>query len=146
MNREILFRGKSSDNDEWVEGYLHKNRNPFEKNYYIDTLKTDKIKIGKIDDFTVLKCVTEMVEPETIGQYTGLKDKNGNKIFEGDILQNKTNEYYKGNVIVIYNNKQARFEVDTSIKCCHKDLPTMLSRDFEVVGNIYDNPELLEGK
>lgn len=135
MNREIIFRGKSSDNDEWVQGHLHKKRNPFKEYFYIDTLK-----IGKIGEYNTIECVTEMVEPETIGQYIGINDKNGIKIFEGDIINGKD-----GTIILIkYTNtgfypyrNQSGFSKITNWK-------NVL--DGEVIGNIHDNKELLDSK
>lgn len=126
--REILFRGKRTDNGEWVQGY------PCRYGW-----------IGKEKDYIIpdyaSALYTAEVDPETIGQYTGLTDMNGNKIFEKDIIHIGR---YTG--IVKWDNDSARFAL------YQKDMISMIS-GFNadtmnmalVIGNIHDNPELLKG-
>lgn len=133
--REILFRGKRK-NGEWVEGNLL---------YYPDV---NRAYIQKGDYF---KGGAVEVARATIGQYTGLKDKNGKRIFEGDlvrILGDQTNENWKR---VDYTALIAFIDggfcaLDGTIED-HGFRRYGLSRmDFslEVIGNLHDNPELLE--
>ena len=133
--REILFKAKRKDNGEWVEGYY---LNIAKINHFICT--------GKIKLDGALKGViaTEMyeIDPDTICQYTGLTDKNGKEIWENDIcntFENDSKEMLR-NVV--------KFE-DGCFKVFKKHYLSMyLDRyeesDLKVVGNIFDNPELLE--
>ena len=129
--REILFRGKRTDNGEWIEGfYSAEEYDPY---------------IGKIEYIPRIqiigKCVSLGVIPETVGQYTGLTDKNDVRIFEGDIvsLVKHNGLIYK----VVY--EPCRFELVNSkdINCFVLDI--YKSEDIEVIGNIHDKPELLKG-
>lgn len=140
--REILFRGKRADNGEWIEGYLnqHRGRVIFDcccnainsYDYYINDY-AEKF------DTDLYGCVYKVI-PETVGQYTGLNDRNGVRIFEGDIvsLAKHNGLIYK----VVY--EPCRFELVNSkdINCFVLDI--YKSEDIEVIGNIHD-PELLEG-
>lgn len=112
--REILFRGKQRLAGGWCEGFLVKTGDHFR----IST-RNDMISFG--------------VDPETVGQFTGLTDKNGKKIFEGDILALRTRRPH----IVKFENGGFVL-TGTAIPICH-------ANKFEVIGNIHDNPELLEG-
>ena len=125
MNREILFRAKhihATDSNEhlngtWVHGYLS------DENYIYD-----KSLEGEF-----------LVDENTICQYTGLTDKNEKKIFEDDIVQvgwyKGTVKYENGCFVIKWNN----------IKFIRKDLGYWANLDgFQIIGNIYDNPELLE--
>lgn len=132
MNREILFRGKRADNGEWVEGYLLQSDLivPIGQNFNF-TRYGDKNIITSDSQIEFYKVI-----PETVGQYTGLTDKNGTKIFEGDIIKirNKTRYVFFG-VCRYRHTKYGGYAVDLSVKD---------GSNCEVIGNIYDNPELLE--
>lgn len=126
--REILFRGKRVDNGEWVYGYFVK-------------MLWEYIIIPLEDENTVYPVV-----PETVGQYTGLKDKNGTKIFEGDIVERT---YYtlpeerKVMAEVAYEEESAAF-VLYSFGTEKKGICGEICDTNKVIGNIYDNPEMLE--
>lgn len=141
MNREILFRGKSLDTGEWVEGYLVKKIDPIYNDietYYILNQKRDK--------FGVLEPLVTWtkVNAETIGQFTGLTDMNGVKIFEGDILKGQLDGEYPEDLTIV---KVLWRHTGWSIKQEGFDCEPLEKSDgylFEVVGNIHDNPEMLE--
>lgn len=124
--RTIKFRGKNLDG-EWVYGfYVEEERqtlNGFEKKYFIVNDGYDYVK------------------PETVGQFTERFDKNGDEIYEGDIV--KTNN---GVGIVRYNAKQWFYEVaEVNEPLDNERKPGGIpEEDWEVLGNIHDNPELLK--
>lgn len=131
MNRKILFRGKRTDNGEWIEGLVARYNTIFDC-------------ANIVDDFESLV----PVKTETVGQYTGLTDKNGKKIFEGDIVKHYTHcdikEYSEDIGRVFYYTETCRF-LRTS-KLFPDDCPEIYSScEYEVIGNIYDNPELIGG-
>ena len=141
--REILFRGKRIDNGKWVYGYVLVYTN--QKNPYIQLANIATPFVFESD-------VAFEVDPTTVGQYTGLTDKNGKKIFEGDIIKivpdyGYSDDYsiskvysYNGIFCVDYHGDD--FD-STALGFLEDYLP---DGGFEVIGNIYDNPELLENK
>lgn len=138
--REILFRGKRIDNGEWVEGNL----------FIPDRADAPtEICIG-----TNIVRITFDVIPETVGQYTGLTDKNGTKIFEGDIvvgrhwtsrLSKNPEEFHLWRVDWSEKSGLITF-VDSPTTKCKLSIHDFLDlSEIEVIGNIHDNPELLKG-
>lgn len=128
--REIIFRGKRTDNGEWVEGLL--SYSPYGEPEMIEVF-SEKTK----------GIYYEPVDPETVGQYTGLNDCKGNRIFEGDIIRNDdpTKKYRIGEV---------RFQDGCfcifikGVPCEYITLDSLFrNHDAEVIGNRWDNPELL---
>lgn len=122
--REILFRGKRSDSGEWIYGDLLQ--------------PTDVVDCTEISQNIGVGTRYEVI-PETVGQYTGLTDKNGVKIFEGDIVIGKKG--YAGSPY--YPIWEQRFAVKYEYGC-YRELCDTSYYEFEVIGNIHDNPELLE--
>lgn len=158
--REILFRGKRIENEEWVFGSLlidgeahkpiEKENLSFSKCYIAPETDRENIKTRFNDGSFYLNTIAYHIIPETIGQYTGLKDTKGKKIFEGDILQywNRYQEKYEGTCVVKYG--------EFNCSCCDgvygwylEDGDIRYLEDetyllYEVRGNIYDNPKLLK--
>ena len=137
--REILFRGKRTDNGEWFEGF------------YTCVADVHYILSGIFDSLTngIINTRGYKVVPETVSQFTGLYDKNSNKIFEGDIIRTKKYGKVTGHVNVNdYDTFQVVYEpaVFRLVKPTRGFNLVGQSIDWEVIGNIYDNPELLEGR
>lgn len=156
--REILFRGKRADNGEWVYGYyIRYGWTRQEKDYIVPSYASD--------------LYAKEVIPETVGQYTGLTDKNGKKIFEGDILKfddeiwssyytSCGTEYDSWKIenygVVGFDDDYAKYDFvkykynENSVEADLHENNTIEFADFvkdlEVIGNAHDNPELLEVK
>lgn len=138
---EILFRGfnecKNGKEKAFLNGKWHKGK-WVEGCYFM----------AKDDKYNILHCISEIkgeqifkVVPETVGQYTGLSDKNGTKIFKGDIVRKYLN-YSGENIYAVIEYKLGYYWLSFS-----KDAGLLLGDEhekIEVIGNIHSNPELLE--
>lgn len=144
--REILFRGKWLGNGEWVEGYYCKisettyafaedyERNPIPVHHYIlQEVMTDWGLPNRFNQYEI--------DPETLCQYTGLKDKNGNRIWENDIvrIENSMDEGI-GNIEFYGGIWYVDGEPSNSLY----DIVEYDDADIEVIGNIFDNPEMMK--
>lgn len=124
MTREILFHGKRLNNGEWVYGsYWYSHRSNTYQHFVFDD---GNVWVG--------------VEPDTVGQFTGLTDKNGVKIFDGDVIEytDGCNDWLGA---VKYASDDAQF-VARFIGGDVESFDNLYIGDCEVIGNIYDNPEL----
>lgn len=121
--KEILFRGKRVDSDEWGYGYAVKGN---DKKYQM--FIASSIGVG----FFTGGIIAYEVIPETVGQFTGLTDKNGKKIFEGDIVESP----HGTQGFIEWQNEECAFLVNIG-----DDWQTMDDCPYEVIGNIYDNKE-----
>lgn len=150
--REILFRAKRIDNGEWVEGYYGiKGKGTDIENHYI-MVPTFQSGIGNYDYMFYFTDVH--IDPETICQYIGLKDKNGNRIWENDIvLLREEIQDYEWKATVKFGNPNCEYNWGWQLvpigECdMNKDILLWIDMEIascEVVGNIFDNPELLKG-
>lgn len=142
--RKILFRGKRTDNGEWVCGYYVLRKRPYfkDKGADFEHIICDNLVIDDFNDkqFVDTIPITYSVDPETVGQYTGLTDTNDNKIFEGDIVWY---DYEEERGIIQWDNDTARFIITCSTFTV--DFDNVYGCELEIVGNVYDDPELLKG-
>ena len=128
MTREILFRGKRTDNGEWGKGFPYITHGGEHQIRYYDS------------ESNIENC-SHTVIPDTLGRFTGLTDKNGVKIFEGDIVHVKAHSGSFTGCVTYWLEEEPRFVCKTK-----HDLHYAICAkfEFEVVGNIHDTPELLE--
>lgn len=131
-----LYRGKRVDNGEWVEGFYHRVTNNWtHENIHCITCFQDMPLTGE----TILTVQCE-VDPDTVGECTGLRDTNGKLIFEGDIISahfrsNRSRQVFKvrfGDGMFLFDNGYVA-------------VPSYNIYRLKVIGNIHDNPELLDG-
>lgn len=129
--REIIFRGKAYYNGEWYYGSLIRDHSSRTAGIciYVELPKNENF-FGHLSNCNIYR-----VDPETVGQFTGLTDKNGQRIFEGDIVSHKGQIYE-----IKYSTKQARFLALLS----NGVFNPVVMQNCEVIGNVHDNPEMLE--
>lgn len=133
--REILFKVKRYDKNEWVEGYLHKmSTSVYEKGAGYSGF-------GIQEQYGTERPWSVNVDPSTICQSTGFFDKNGVRIFEGDIVALFKTEEYAKKAIVFF--RQGSWIITD---CEEWDFLQANVKHIEVVGNVYDNPDLLKGE
>lgn len=121
MSREIKFRAKYTGKTNWVYGGIWKNNR------------------GQMLIVQPTGCGGE-VNPYTVGEYIGVHDKNGREVYEGDVLKDNNGKVYK----IVWGHDLLWLAITNEAHCnCY--CPEGVSRRSEVIGNIYENPELLEG-
>lgn len=137
MSREILYRGKRTDNGEWVEGWVTSQFKKHTEGELLTRIQSNVFGVGE-----------HLVDTETVGEYTGLTDKNGKRIFEGDIIICK--KEICGNFIDscveigFVEMKHGAFGLHRKQGYYRPFKDWLEDYEYEIIGNIHDNPELLE--
>lgn len=150
MKREIIFRGKRADNCEWIEGSLVTPNRLISGVYILQDCTYGDLYPGyeDVDDININDYKNDgialgrfrEVDPSTVGQFTGLLDKEGNRIFEGDLLKDVA---LGDDVVYTADWKgclRGTSKMGTRLACDH---PRRISSHFKVVGNSFDHPHLL---
>ena len=136
MNERYLFRGKRVDSHEWIEGHLSKGRLlGYEGNSLQPCIDRE---VGGV-------MITSVVDPATVGQCTGLRDKDGALVFEGDILQENRDPvpfiyqvgWFAGNMVLFVRDN---INGDIRPSCSNHMVPYC-----GIIGNFHENPELMKG-
>jgi len=137
MNERYLFRGKRVDNGEWLEGF------------YVGS--THDAYIINADSFSPhFESDYVKVDPATVGQCTGMRDKHGTLIFDGDVLERSSTRLFtdvKYKMAVFFSDVKGAWGVELSNRGGETFLTDYIGNAYtlEIIGNIHDNPELLEG-
>ena len=139
MNDRYLYRGRSVDNGAWVEG--NRIDDGVTGQVFIHAVGNSVNESDKVGEEGRLQFVALEVDPSTICQCTGLKDKNGKPIWENDIAQYR--DCVVDNYVIAWESGKACFEYQ-QYGCSIMNFEELIGMEVEVIGNIFDNPELLE--
>lgn len=138
--REIKFRGKNIDTGKWRYGQL----TIIDDDYFINY--EDQVYDG---EESYIDYIGNQVNPDTVGQYTGLKDKTGKEIYDGDIVELIVQAGYKHKRYeIFYDNETAQYLMKNSedVEDCEQFYGQLARVNLIVICNIYDNPKLLKGE
>lgn len=135
LQREIEFRGKRAGEEHWIYGYL---REVFGRTKRVFMISPSR----KFEADGLTDTEEDYVEADTIGQFTGKYDKNKRKVYEGDIVLQQGYNGRKEKMVVRFEN--GAFIVGYHSGSSTRKKPMLISDKCEVIGNIHDNPELLQ--
>jgi uncharacterized phage protein (TIGR01671 family) len=146
--REILFRGKRKDNGEWATATSIFEAECFgELRFYINSLSNATVYFNSDGNITrteaELDCEWLEVIQETVGQFTGLTDKNGKKIFEGDFIRVHGENGWYSDYACRWDEGNLEFGIANKTESI--GLGYFAPHELVIIGNIHDNPELLKG-
>ena len=130
--REVLFRGKRANDGAWIEGFYLNRTNDEEDIHCI--MEKFPVTIGK------------KVIPETVGQFTGLQDENGKRIFEGDIVAGLILHNMPIRAVVAFQEGAFGLDWQRGEVRVFTAFTSFCNTVFKVIGNIHDNPDLLKGE
>lgn len=154
--REILFTGKSKEGNEWVFGVpvrVKENTRLTHRIFLVESVNLDEL------DYFIPSYDDTEVFPETIGEFTGFYDKNGNRVFEGHIIR-----FADKNLVVFWNDESHQWQAKSTMSYPRNpfgiyylnhewdcidfgwliaEIATLGKTSVEIIGNIYDNPELI---
>lgn len=145
MNNRYLYKAKRTDNGEWIQGFLFNDNFPESKHYFVGGIIVTEYTGTACDKWNIAGIDFGEIDPSTICQCTGLKDKSGKLIWENDIVKDDKGNLYKA----FWRNKYYQFSwICIKSNClpieAKWDLWSFKSYEIEIIGNIFDNSQLLE--